>query len=146
MIRGLTYLLGGVPVVVEVQWRGPRKSDLDVAARFPLLSLKRQAPRNVLIRWPDGTVVVRPFRGLRRLPHFINRAPVPCGLCGATIPGGAGVQTTPEPLDGETYGPIWTCGERELCRRQPLTPPLPKEHDHVRWNPHDNRRQRHSGL
>ena len=29
---------------------------------------KTGAPRNVLIRRADGTLVVRPFRGLRRLP------------------------------------------------------------------------------
>ncbi len=45
---GRTYLERGVPVVVLVGWRGP-------------------GPRNVLIARADGTLVVRPFRGLRRV-------------------------------------------------------------------------------
>ncbi len=51
MIVGRTYLEGGKPVVILVQWAtgcGPT------------------GPRNVMIRRSDGTVVVRPFRGLRR--------------------------------------------------------------------------------
>ena len=46
-ITGRTYLERGRPVVVLVQWLG-------------------KGPRNVLIRRPDGSLVVRPFRGLRR--------------------------------------------------------------------------------
>ena len=46
-IVGRTYLERGEPVVVLVQWRHP-------------------GPRNVAIRRADGTVVVRPFRGLRK--------------------------------------------------------------------------------
>jgi hypothetical protein len=46
-IIGRTYLERGAPVVVLVRWSG-------------------QGPRNVLIQRPDGTRVVRPFRGLRR--------------------------------------------------------------------------------
>ncbi len=46
---GRTYLERGEPVVVVRGWRGP-------------------GPRNVLIRRGDGTLVVRPFRGLRRQP------------------------------------------------------------------------------
>mgnify|MGYP001601854141 CR=1 FL=1 len=96
MIVGQTYLAGGIPVVVEVQWRGRRKTDEDVAARFPLLDLKPNAPRNVLLRLPGGGTVVRGFRGLRRPPEHINLHPVPCGLCGATIPAACGEQTTPD--------------------------------------------------
>jgi acetyl esterase len=47
-IVGRTYLERGNPVVVITQWRG-------------------KGPRNVAIRRQDGTVVVRPFRGLRKL-------------------------------------------------------------------------------
>lgn len=47
---GRTYLERGDPVVVLVRW-GPGGG-----------------PRNVLIERADGTKVVRPFRGLRRLP------------------------------------------------------------------------------
>lgn len=45
---GRTYLERGEPVVVLVRW-GPGGG-----------------PRNVLIRREDGSLVVRPFRGLRR--------------------------------------------------------------------------------
>lgn len=43
---GRTYLERGAPVVVLIRWAG-------------------RGPRNVLIRREDGTLVVRPFRGLR---------------------------------------------------------------------------------
>jgi acetyl esterase len=45
---GRTYLERGRPVVVIARW-GPGGG-----------------PRNVLIRRADGTLTVRPFRGLRR--------------------------------------------------------------------------------
>jgi acetyl esterase len=48
---GRTYLERGEPVVVLARW-GPGGG-----------------PRNVLIRRQDGTVTVRPFRGLRALEH-----------------------------------------------------------------------------
>ncbi len=44
---GRDYLERGRPVTVLVGWRG-------------------RGPRNVLVRREDGTIVVRPFRGLRR--------------------------------------------------------------------------------
>lgn len=47
---GKTYLEGGKPVVILVQWG------------------KGGGPRNVLIRRQDGTEVVRPFRGLSKVP------------------------------------------------------------------------------
>jgi acetyl esterase len=47
-ITGRTYLERGAPVVILTQW-GPGGG-----------------PRNVRIRRADGTVTVRPFRGLRR--------------------------------------------------------------------------------
>lgn len=43
---GKTYLLRGEPVTVICRWAG-------------------QGPRNVLLEQPDGTRLVRPFRGLR---------------------------------------------------------------------------------
>lgn len=50
MIVGRTYLERGQAVTVLVQWgRGG-------------------GPRNVAVRRADGSVVVRPFRGLRRAP------------------------------------------------------------------------------
>lgn len=47
---GWTYLERGRPVTVLVRW-GPGGG-----------------PRNVLVRRADGELVVRPFRGLRRVP------------------------------------------------------------------------------
>ncbi len=47
-VVGRTYLERGKPVVVITQWHG-------------------KGPRNVAIRRQDGEVVVRPFRGLRKL-------------------------------------------------------------------------------
>ena len=41
------YLERGQPVTLLIRWAGP-------------------GPRNVAIRRADGTIVVRPFRGLRR--------------------------------------------------------------------------------
>lgn len=67
MITGSRYLLRGETVTVEVQWHAPRKTDPDVAGRFPLLALRRYGPRNVLVRYPDGRTSVRPFRGLRKV-------------------------------------------------------------------------------
>ena len=46
---GRRYLERGEPVTVERGWRG-------------------KGPRNVLIRRADGSLVVRPFRGLRVPP------------------------------------------------------------------------------
>jgi len=54
-ITGRTYLERGKPVVVVTQWQG-------------------KGPRNVAIRRQDGEVVVRPFRGLRKVPVAV----VPC--------------------------------------------------------------------
>lgn len=45
---GRTYLERGHPVVVLCRWNG-------------------RGPRNVLIRRESGDLVVRPFRGLRRV-------------------------------------------------------------------------------
>ena len=44
---GRMYLCRGEPVVVMRRWAG-------------------RGPRNVLIRFNDGRLVVRPFRGLRK--------------------------------------------------------------------------------
>jgi len=45
---GRSYLERGRPVTVVIAWRG-------------------NGPRNVLVQREDGTLVVRPFRGLRRM-------------------------------------------------------------------------------
>ena len=79
-VVGTTYLEAGEPVLVLAQWRGrgcrERSSEAIEAdwliRRFgsddpsPWARSNPDAPRNVLIRRPDGTLVVRPFRGLRR--------------------------------------------------------------------------------
>jgi hypothetical protein len=49
LMTGRTYMEKGRPVVVLTRWR-PGSG----------------GPRNVLIRREDGTLVVRPFRGLRK--------------------------------------------------------------------------------
>ncbi len=46
---GRIYLERGEPVTILIRWRNGG------------------GPRNVLIRRQDGTLVVRPFRGLRKL-------------------------------------------------------------------------------
>ena len=66
MITGHRYLLRGQPVTVLIQWATSRPDP--GGPTLPLVRLRRTAPRNVLIRHPDGTVTVRPFRGLRRTP------------------------------------------------------------------------------
>lgn len=63
---GRTYYERGRPVTVVVQWATGRR-----AAPSPPLWLvwakpPGRAPRNVAVRRDDGTVTVRPFRGLRR--------------------------------------------------------------------------------
>jgi hypothetical protein len=58
------YLLAGELVEVLIR---PNQRRLDrPAQRFPMDRISDHAPRNVLIRRPDGQLVVRPFRGLRR--------------------------------------------------------------------------------
>lgn len=66
MIVGRHYLLRGQQVTVLVQWATPRRDPAD--RLLPLVRTGRTAPRNVLIRFPDGTLTVRPLRGLRRIP------------------------------------------------------------------------------
>jgi acetyl esterase len=51
---GCVYLERGSPVVVRVQWGLRSRGET------------HGGPRNVLIERADGTLVVRPFRGLRR--------------------------------------------------------------------------------
>jgi hypothetical protein len=48
LVVGRIYLERGQPVVVVATWLGTR------------------GPRNVLVRRQDGSLVVRPLRGLRR--------------------------------------------------------------------------------
>ena len=68
-ITGHTYLEHGRPVVVEVRWATSKPAADE--PEMPLLHLTGPAPRNVRIRRYDGTIAVRPFRGLR-VPHFVT--------------------------------------------------------------------------
>lgn len=79
---GETYLERGRPVVVLAAWRGdalcchgPGEAAACEHVRFPnyrhdsialCLRIRKSAPRNVLIQREDGSLVVRPFRGLRK--------------------------------------------------------------------------------
>ena len=83
MITGSTYLELGEPVVVVIQWRQiPKAERLDLPG---LEALRSWTPRNVLILRADGMRVVRPFRGLRKLPTP-PEADVPAVL--PPVPGG----------------------------------------------------------
>ena len=82
-IVGRTYLERGEPVKVLAQWRGealcrhaPGEAAAcehvtfqnyrdDTIALCLRINLKR-SPRNVLLQRADGSLVVRPFRGLRK--------------------------------------------------------------------------------
>lgn len=64
---GRVYLERGEPVTVLARWSraaGGERTHDDGWHRPP----KKRAPRNVLIERADGSKVVRPFRGLRRVP------------------------------------------------------------------------------
>lgn len=63
-VIGSTYLERGQPVVMLRRWAasaGNAVPDVVIWHRPPA----RSAPRNVLIRRADRSLVVRPFRGLR---------------------------------------------------------------------------------
>lgn len=45
----------------------PNQVRRDLPTPLPHLKLRPYAPRNVLVQYEDGTRVVRPFRGLRRV-------------------------------------------------------------------------------
>jgi len=67
MIVGKIYSERGKPVVVLAQWRGLNKTERGPVPGWLVEHRPRRFPvRNVLIRRADGTLVVRPFRGLRR--------------------------------------------------------------------------------
>jgi hypothetical protein len=60
MTRQRFYSERGKPVEIIIWWAG-------------------RGPRNVLIRRADGQLVVRPFRGLRRLPPASAAMPIQRG-------------------------------------------------------------------
>jgi hypothetical protein len=59
---GRVYLERGLPVVVLKRWAGMRPCSPDPVA---WIRVPKGSPRNVLIRRADGSLTVRPFRGLR---------------------------------------------------------------------------------
>ena len=71
---GRTYLLKGQPVVVLARWR---ESAPAWGSAAPLVLVewskpprpRASGPRNVRIQHADGSLDVRPFRGLRRPPR-----------------------------------------------------------------------------
>lgn len=59
---GRIYLERGKPVTVLIRWETRPPAAAAVVWHQPP---RRNAPRNVLVERADGTLVVRPFRGLR---------------------------------------------------------------------------------
>lgn len=64
-ITNTVYLERGQPVTVITRWAHVRPCAQDDSVIW-LRPPKPSAPRNVLIRRADGSLAVRPFRGLRR--------------------------------------------------------------------------------
>ncbi len=64
-MTGRTYLERGEPVMVRIRWVIVPPAAAGVIWHRPP---RRNAPRNVLIERVGGTLVVRPFRGLRKSP------------------------------------------------------------------------------
>jgi hypothetical protein len=67
-VIGRTYLERGQRVTVLARWAARDKVREQPPTWLHWTAPARTAPRNVLIRRPDGEQVVRPFRGLRRDP------------------------------------------------------------------------------
>lgn len=68
MTTGRTYLLRGQPVTVLIAWSGKRHPEHTAAPPWLHITTRSTAPHNVLICHPDGSITVRPLRGLRRRP------------------------------------------------------------------------------
>ena len=62
---GRTYLERGKPVTVLTRWR--QAEPCAVPPWFIWDHKDRPSPRNVLVRRADGSLAVRPFRGLRKI-------------------------------------------------------------------------------
>lgn len=66
---GHTYLEAGSPVRILIRWgRTGAAPDSPIGKLDGSAWGRRRAPHNVLIERQDGSRVVRPFRGLRKLP------------------------------------------------------------------------------
>lgn len=61
---GAVYVERGEYVTVIARWQSARRAQ--PASALVWHRPPRSAPRNVLIRRANGSLVVRPFRGLRR--------------------------------------------------------------------------------
>ena len=68
MTTARTYLLRGQPVTVLTAWSGKRHPEHTAAPPWLHITTRPTAPRNVLIRHGDGTLTIRPLRGLRHPP------------------------------------------------------------------------------
>jgi acetyl esterase len=67
---GRTYLEAGSPVRILIRWgKTSAGSTASIGKLDGSAWGRRRAPYNVLIERQDGTRVVRPFRGLRKLPE-----------------------------------------------------------------------------
>jgi hypothetical protein len=67
VITGSEYGLRGRSVRVTCQWNGAKNPDAArLRAPLPLVSTRPNCPRNVMIRRADGSIDVRPFRGLAK--------------------------------------------------------------------------------
>jgi hypothetical protein len=79
VITGTRYLENGAPVLVLCQWNGRRPARPPVPAGWiwdmPLIEARQCGPRTVLIERPDGSRVIRPFRGLRAIRPGRDGAP-----------------------------------------------------------------------
>jgi hypothetical protein len=65
---GRTYLEAGEPVRVLIRWgRTGASTDTPIGKLDGSSWGRRRAPHNVLIERQDGSRVVRPFRGLRKV-------------------------------------------------------------------------------
>ena len=67
---GHMYLEAGSPVRVLIRWgRTAAGPSAPIGPLSDCSWSRRRAPHNVLIERRDGSRVVRPFRGLRKLPE-----------------------------------------------------------------------------
>ena len=70
---GRTYLEAGSPVRILIRWgRTGAGSATHIGKLDGSGWGRRRAPHNVLIERQDGSRVVRPFRGLRKLPEVTH--------------------------------------------------------------------------
>jgi hypothetical protein len=88
-VIGRRYRLHTTTVTVLCAWNG-RTADLP-APRFPYVRTRAHAPRNVQLRLADGTVTIRPFRGLVRLREEAG----PAGPASSTRSSSADTRRTP---------------------------------------------------